>query len=80
MLKRRPGHRMHVCICILLNLGYAVPLTGYHQNLSFISTNIQSSLFATRLKNGLSITTLTKLVDMYKDLDVDFKKDITPET
>ncbi|MBV0899258.1 MAG: M23 family metallopeptidase [Wolbachia endosymbiont of Fragariocoptes setiger] len=92
MLKRRSGHRafllakekkvlkLLVCIGILLSVGYAMPLIGYNQNLSFISTNIQSSLFATGLKKGLSITTVTKLVDIYKDLDVDFKKDITPET
>lgn len=45
-----------------------------------ISSNIKSSLFETGIEKGLTSNTVMKLIDVYKNLGVDFKKDITPES
>lgn len=45
-----------------------------------ISSNIKSSFFATGVEQGLAPNTVMKLIDIYKNLDVNFKKDITPES
>jgi len=45
-----------------------------------ISSNIKSSFFATGVEQGLAPNTVMRLIDIYKNLDVNFKKDITPES
>ncbi|MDG7057541.1 MAG: M23 family metallopeptidase [Wolbachia endosymbiont of Penenirmus auritus] len=52
----------------------------YDKRLLFISSNIKSSFFATGIEQGLAQNTVMRLIDIYKDFGVDFKKDIVPES
>ncbi|MDR1139538.1 MAG: M23 family metallopeptidase [Rickettsiales bacterium] len=52
----------------------------YDKRLLFISSNIKSSFFATGIEQGLAQNTVLKLIDIYKDFGIDFKKDIMPES
>ncbi|VVC31112.1 Peptidase M23,Duplicated hybrid motif [Cinara cedri] len=45
-----------------------------------ISSNIKSSLFTTGVEQGLAPNTVMRLINIYKNIDVNFKKDITPES
>lgn len=50
----------------------------HDKRLLFISSNIKSSFFATGIEQGLAQNTVMRLIDIYKDFGVDFKKDIMP--
>ncbi|MDR0288526.1 MAG: M23 family metallopeptidase [Rickettsiales bacterium] len=52
----------------------------HDKRLLFISSNIKSSFFATGIEQGLAQNTVMRLIDIYKDFGIDFKKDITPES
>ncbi|MCM1002585.1 M23 family metallopeptidase [Wolbachia pipientis] len=52
----------------------------HDKRLLFISSNIKSSFFATGIEQGLAQNTVMRLIDIYKDFGVDFKKDIVPES
>ncbi|MDG7053168.1 MAG: M23 family metallopeptidase [Wolbachia endosymbiont of Alcedoecus sp.] len=52
----------------------------HDKRLLFISSNIKSSFFATGIEQGLAQNTVMRLIDIYKDFGVDFKKDIMPES
>lgn len=49
----------------------------HDRRLLFISSTTKSSFFATE---GLAPDTVVKLINIYKDFGVDFKKDIVPES
>lgn len=51
-----------------------------NKKILLISSNIKSSLFATGIEQGLASNTVMKLINVYRNLDIDFKKDITPES
>ncbi|BEP31046.1 MAG: hypothetical protein WBIAU1_05240 [Wolbachia endosymbiont of Drosophila biauraria] len=51
--------------------------TESDRKLLFISSTIKSSFFATE---GLAPNTVVKLINIYKDFGVDFKKDIVPKS
>ncbi|MGL9725778.1 MAG: M23 family metallopeptidase [Wolbachia sp.] len=55
-------------------------ITGSDKKLLFISSNIKSSFFDTGVKQGLAPNTVMRLIDIYKDSGIDFKKDIAPES
>ncbi|WP_410530027.1 M23 family metallopeptidase [Wolbachia endosymbiont (group A) of Ennomos erosarius] len=48
--------------------------------LLFMSSTIKSSFFATGIEQGLAPNTVVKLINIYKDFGVDFKKDIVPKS
>ncbi|MDG7055935.1 MAG: M23 family metallopeptidase [Wolbachia endosymbiont of Meromenopon meropis] len=52
----------------------------HNKKLLFISSNIKSSFFATGIKQGLAQKTVIKLIEIYQDFGIDFKKDILPES
>ncbi|MGL9731378.1 MAG: M23 family metallopeptidase [Wolbachia sp.] len=52
----------------------------HDKRLLFISSNIKSSFFATGIEQGLAQNTVMRLIDIYKDFGIDFKKDIMLES
>ncbi|QOD38798.1 M23 family metallopeptidase [Candidatus Wolbachia massiliensis] len=48
----------------------------HNKKLLFISSDVKPSFFATGVEQGLAPNTVMKLIDVYKDFGVDFKKDI----
>ncbi|WP_250295784.1 M23 family metallopeptidase [Wolbachia endosymbiont of Oedothorax gibbosus] len=50
------------------------------RRLLFISSTIKSSFFATGIEQGLAPNTVVKLINIYKDFGIDFKKDIVPKS
>ncbi|QKX03330.1 peptidoglycan DD-metalloendopeptidase family protein [Wolbachia endosymbiont of Litomosoides sigmodontis] len=52
----------------------------HDKKLLFISSNIKSSFFAVRIEQELAPNTAMKLIEIYKDLGIDLKKDIISES
>ncbi|WP_410543816.1 M23 family metallopeptidase [Wolbachia pipientis] len=59
---------------------FEVTESNHDKRLLFVSNSIKSSFFATGIEQGLVPNTVMKLIDIYKDFGVDFKKDIVPES
>jgi murein DD-endopeptidase MepM/ murein hydrolase activator NlpD len=70
---------MFLCILSVFN-AYTFETSGNNKEILLISSNINSSLFATGVEQGLSPNTVIKLANIYKDFGVDFKKDIAPKS
>ncbi|WP_374698346.1 M23 family metallopeptidase [Wolbachia endosymbiont (group B) of Limnophora tigrina] len=52
----------------------------HDRRLLFISSNIKSSFFATGIEQGLVPNTVMKLINIYKNFGIDFKRDIVPRS
>ncbi len=73
---------------IIFILFYILPIFNIHalktpdnsKETFLISSTIKSSFFATGIEQGLAPNTVVKLINIYKDFGVDFKKDIVPES
>ncbi|NUY39895.1 peptidoglycan DD-metalloendopeptidase family protein [Wolbachia endosymbiont of Litomosoides brasiliensis] len=52
----------------------------HDRKLLFISSDIKSSFLAARIEQGLAPNIAMELIEIYKDLGVDLKKDIIPES
>ncbi len=59
---------------------FEVTESNHDRRLLFISSTIKSSFFATGIEQGLAPNTVVKLINIYKDFGVDFKKDIVPKS
>ncbi|WP_168464954.1 M23 family metallopeptidase [Wolbachia endosymbiont of Ctenocephalides felis wCfeT] len=70
---------------IVFALLFILPMFDVHASTSskdtlLISSKINSSFFATGVAHGLAPNTVMKLISIYKDFGVDFKKDIVPKS
>ncbi|TVS90230.1 peptidoglycan DD-metalloendopeptidase family protein [Wolbachia pipientis] len=59
---------------------FEVTESNHDRRLLFMSSTIKSSFFATGIEQGLAPNTVVKLINIYKDFGVDFKKDIVPKS
>ncbi len=76
---------MRLVVFILLHVlpmfnVHAFKTSDSNKETLLISSTIKSSFFATGIEQGLAPNTVMKLINIYKDFGIDFKKDIVPES
>ncbi|QKX01654.1 peptidoglycan DD-metalloendopeptidase family protein [Wolbachia endosymbiont of Cruorifilaria tuberocauda] len=65
---------------LLMSNLHASEIPESNKEILLVSSDIKSSFFTTAIKQGLALNTVMKLINIYENFGINFKKDIVPES